>query len=222
MPKQVDHHERRELIAHALWRVVDQQGWAKATMREVAREAGVSLGQLQHYFSSRAEMLAFAMEFASEQTSHRVRQALGSLDQTPHPREVLRLALTEILPLRPDSRATSRMNAAYVLEALHDPSLRQQVGVGLREGRAMVERLIRQAMSNGQIRSDCDPIVETDLVLALTGLAPLLDLNVIEPHAALAAIDQHLDRLFGHQAAGGHITKKSVGGAMGPSIPPDR
>ena len=197
MPKQVDRHERRELIAHALWRVVDQQGWARATMREVAREAGVSLGQLQHYFSSRAEMLAFAMEFASEQTSHRVRQALGSLDQPPHPREVLRLALTEFLPLRPDSRATSRMNAAYVLEALHDPSLRQQVGVGLREGRAMVERLIRQAMSNGQIHPDCDPIVETDLVLALTGLAPLLDLNVIEPHAALAAIDQHLDRLFG-------------------------
>lgn len=197
MPKQVDHHKRRELIARALWRVVDQRGWARATMREVAREAGVSLGQLQHYFSSRAEMLAFAMEFASEQTSHRVRQALGSPDQPPHPREVLRLALTEILPLRPDSRATSRMNAAYVLEALHDPLLRQQVGVGLRDGRAMVERLIRRAMSNGQIRPDCDPIIETNLVLALTGLAPLLDLNVIEPRAALAAIDQHLDRLFG-------------------------
>lgn len=196
MPKQVDHRERRESIAHALWRVVDQQGWSKATMRKVAREAEVSLGQLQHYFSSRAEMLAFAMEFASEQTSHRVRQGLRSLGHPPHPRDVLRLTLTELLPLRPDSRATSRMNAAYVLEALHDPSLREQVGLGLRDGRALVERLIRQAMSNGQIRSGCDPIIETDLVLALTGLAPLLELNVVEPHVALAAIDQHLDRLF--------------------------
>lgn len=197
MPKQVDHHERRKSIAHALWRVVDQQGWAKATLREVAREAGVSLGQLQHYFSSRAEMLAFAMEFASERTSHRVERALRSLGHPPHPRDVLRIALTELLPLRSDSRATSRMNAAYVLEAMHDPSLREQVGLGLRDGRALVERLIRQAMSNGQIRPDCDPIIETDLGLALTGLAPLLDLNVIEPQAALAAIDQHLDRLFG-------------------------
>ncbi|MFT3874873.1 MAG: TetR family transcriptional regulator C-terminal domain-containing protein [Propioniciclava sp.] len=196
MPKQVDHHERRTSIAHALWRVVDQQGWAKATMREVAREAGVSLGQLQHYFSSRAEMLAFAMEFASEQTSHRVAQGLISLGDPPHPRDVLRLTLTELLPLRPDSRATSRMNAAYVLEAMHDSSLREQVGLGLRDGRALVERLIRQAMNDGQIRPDCDPVIETNLVLALTGLAPLLDLNVIEPDAALAAIDQHLDRLF--------------------------
>lgn len=197
MPKQVDHHERRTSIAHALWRVVDQQGWMKATMREVAREAGVSRGQLQHYFSSRAEMLTFAMEFASEQTSRRVERGLRSLSSPPHPRDVLRLAVTELLPLRPDSRATSRMNAAYVLEAMHDPSLREQAGLGLRDGRALVEQLIRQAMSDGQIRQDCDPIIETDLVLALTGLAPLLDLDVIEPNAALAAIDQHLDRLFG-------------------------
>nr|WP_218681170.1 TetR family transcriptional regulator C-terminal domain-containing protein [Rhodococcus qingshengii] len=197
MPKQVDHHQRRESIAHALWRVVDQHGWARATMREVAREAEVSLGQLQHYFSSRAEMLAFAMDFASEQISRRVSRSLRSLDQPPHPRDVLRVVLTEMLPLRPDSRATSRMNAAYVLEAMHDPSLRQQVGLGLRGGRAMVESLIREAISQGQIRRDCDPAIETDLVLAMTGLSPLLDLNVIEPQAALAAVDQHLDRLFG-------------------------
>lgn len=196
MPKQVDHHERRESIAHALWRVVDQHGWKRATMREVAHEAGVSLGQLQHYFSSRAQMLAFAMEFASEQTSRRVAQGLTALDQPPHPRDVLRLVVTELLPLQPDSRATSRMNAAYVLEAMHDSSLRHQVGLGLRDGRAMVESLIREAMSQGLIRSDCDPVIETDLVLALTGLAPLLDLDVIEPQAALAAIDRHLDRLF--------------------------
>jgi AcrR family transcriptional regulator len=197
MPKHVNHHERREMIAHALFRVVDQHGWARATMREVAREAGVSLGQLQHYFSSRADMLAFAMEFASEQTSRRVTQGLMSLDQPPHPRDVLRVTVVQMLPLHPDARATSRMNAAYVFEAMHDPALRHQVGLGLREGRAMVERLIREAISHGHIRIDCDPVIETDLVLALTGLAPLLDLKVIEPPAALAAIDQHLDRLFG-------------------------
>ena len=196
MPKQVDHRERRASIAHALWRVVDQQGWGKATMREVAREAGVSLGQLQHYFSTRAEMLTFAMEYTSEQTSRRVGQRLAALDQPPHPRDVLRIVVTELLPLQPDSRATSRMNAAYVLEAMHDPSLHQKVGAGLRDGRAMVELLIRQAMTDGQIPSDRDPVIETDLILSLTGFAQFLELNVVEPDAALAAIDEHLDRLF--------------------------
>lgn len=196
MPKQVDHRERRESIAHALWTIVDQQGWSRATMREVARAAEVSLGQLQHYFSSRAEMLTFAIEFAADQTSQRVTQGMTALDQPAHPRSVLRVILIEFLPLRPDSRATSRMNAAYVLEAMHDPALHQQVAVGLRDGRAMVERLIRQAMDHGQIAPNRDPAIETDLILALTGFAPLLELNVIEPRAALAAIDQHLDGLF--------------------------
>ncbi|HEY9394832.1 TetR/AcrR family transcriptional regulator [Nocardioides sp. NPDC006303] len=196
MPKQVDHRERREAIAHALWRVVEQQGWPRATMREVAREADVSLGQLQHYFSSRTAMLTFAMEFAAEQTSERVARGLTGLDQPPHPRDVLRVVLTEMLPLHPDARATSRMNAAYVLEALHDPELREMAGVGLREGRDMVERLIREAMADGHISADRNLAIETDLILSLTGFTPLLELGVVTSEAALAAIDQHLDRLF--------------------------
>lgn len=195
MPKQVDHRERREAIARALWRVVEQQGWPRATMREVAREAEVSLGQLQHYFSSRTAMLTFAMEFAAEQTSDRVTRGLTGLDQ-PHPRDVLRVVLTEMLPLHPDARATSRMNAAYVLEALHDPELRQVAGAGLREGRDLVERLLQEAMADGHISSDRNLAIETDLILSLTGFTPLLELGVIKPEAALAAIDQHLDRLF--------------------------
>jgi AcrR family transcriptional regulator len=196
VPKKVDHRERREEIARALWRVVQQQGWGRATMREVAREAGASLGQVQHYFSSRTAMLTFAMEFASEQTSHRVALGLSDVDQPPHPRDVLRVTLTEMLPLHPDARATSRMSAAYVLEALHDPDLHEQLRVGLRDKRAIVEHLIRQAIADGHIPPDRDPAIETNLILALTGLTPLLELKVIEPHAALAAIDQYLERLF--------------------------
>lgn len=196
MPKQVDHQARREAIAHALWRVVDEQGWSKATMREVAREAGVSLGQLQHYFSSRAEMLAFGVECAAEETTRRIGEQLEELSQPPHPRDALRVILGEMLPLHPGARATSRMHAAYVLEAMHDAALAEQVGQGMRAGRGMVEQLIRDAVYERHIRADCDAAIETDLVLALTGLAPLLELNVIEPSEALAAIEQHLERLF--------------------------
>lgn len=51
-------------------------------------------------------------------------------------------------------------------------------------------------IADGHIAQDCDPAVETDLLLALTGFTTLLDLHVIEPHDALTAIDQHLERLF--------------------------
>ncbi len=196
MPKQVDHRQRQDLIARALWQVVDQHGWAQASMREVAREAGASLGQVQHYFSSRTEMLTFAMEHASAETSHRIQHRLDELETPDHPREVLRIVLTEMLPLYSDSRARSRMSAAYVLEALHDESLREQARAGLRDGRSMVESLIRQAITDGHIARGRDPVVETNLLLALTGFTPLLELGVIDTDAVLKSIDDYLDRLF--------------------------
>ncbi|MFI7687709.1 TetR/AcrR family transcriptional regulator [Nonomuraea sp. NPDC049655] len=196
MPKQVDHRERREAIARALWRVVAQRGVAHLTTRVVAQEAGISLGQLQHYFASRAAMLSFAMDFASEQTSLRVEQGLAGLGDRPHPRDVLRLTLAEMLPLHADARATSRMSAAYVLEALHDEAVHEQARRGLLQGRALVERLVRQAIADGHLAPDRDPATETNLLLALTGLTPLLELDVIAPQDALTAIDLHLDRLF--------------------------
>lgn len=196
MPKQVDHGERREEIAQALWRVVDEQGWTRATMRTVAQEAGVSLGQLQHYFASRREMLTFARELAAEHTSDRVEAALSAIPRTPHPRESLEIALTEMLPLHPDSRVTSRLHAAFVLESLHDPQLLDHARTGLRSGRDRVEQIILSAMSDGWITGDRDPAVETDLLLALSGFAPLLDLGVIGEDAARSAIRVHLDRLF--------------------------
>ncbi|MEV6672186.1 TetR family transcriptional regulator C-terminal domain-containing protein [Streptomyces sp. NPDC051162] len=197
MPKQVDHRERRETIARALWRVAEQRGVAHLTMREVAQEAGISLGQLQHYLSSREAMLSFAMDFASEQASLRVSQGLVELGDQPHPRDVLRVMLTEMLPLHADARATSRMSAAFALEALHNEGFHARARDGMVQGRAMVEQLVRQAITDGQIAPDRDPAVETNLLLALTGFTTLIELGVIEPRDVLTAVDRHLDGLFG-------------------------
>ncbi|GHF39837.1 HTH-type transcriptional regulator PksA [Streptomyces mashuensis] len=196
MPKQVDHRARREAIARALWRVAEQRGVPHLTMREVAQEAGMSLGQLQHYFASREAMLSFAMDFAAEQTTLRVGRGLAALGDAPHPRDVLRVMLTETLPLHPDARATSRMSAAYVLEALHDDALRARARDGILHGRDLVEQLIRRAVADGLVPADRDPVAETHLLLALTGFTTLLELGAVGPEEVLAAIDQHLDRLF--------------------------
>ncbi|MFE4392816.1 MULTISPECIES: TetR/AcrR family transcriptional regulator [Streptomycetaceae] len=210
MPKQVDHRERRETIARALWRVVERRGATHLTMREVAQEAGISLGQLQHYFGSRAQMLTFAMDFAGEQSGLRVGRALAELGERPHPRDVLRAMLVELLPLHADARATSRMSAAYVLEALHDEEVHARARDGLLQGRAMVEGIVRQAIADGQLAADRDPVVETDLLLALTGFTTLLELDVVEPAAVLTAVDRHLDRLFAAPGGAG-----GAGGAVG-------
>ncbi|MGD3108746.1 TetR/AcrR family transcriptional regulator [Streptomyces sp. YGL11-2] len=196
MPKQVDHHERREVIARALWRVVEQHGVSHLSLREVAKEAGISHGALQHYFTSREAMLSFAMDLAYEQKSLRVSQGLKELGDRPHPRDVLRVMLTETLPLHADARAASRMSAAYVLEALHNENIHAQARDGITQGRLVVEQLIRQAIADGHIGPDRDPVTETNLLLALTGFTTLIELDVVAPQEALTAVDHYLDRLF--------------------------
>jgi AcrR family transcriptional regulator len=151
---------------------------------------------LQHYFTSREAMLSFAMDFAAEQTSLRVGQGLKELGDQPHPRDVLRVMLTETLPLHADARATSRMSAAYVLEALHDRAIHARAREGIAQGRALVEQLVRQAIADGHIHPDRDPVTETNLLLALTGFTTLIELEVIAPQDVLTAVDQYLDRLF--------------------------
>lgn len=88
------------------------------------------------------------------------------------------------------------MSAAYVLEALHDGKIHAQARNGLTRGRAGVEQLVRQAISDGHIHPDRDPVTETNLLLALTGFTSLIELDVVGPQEALTAIDQHLARLF--------------------------
>ncbi|WP_329359822.1 TetR family transcriptional regulator C-terminal domain-containing protein [Streptomyces anulatus] len=74
---------------------------------------------------------------------------------------MLRLTLVETLPLHADARATSRMSAAYVLEALHDEAAHEQARRSLTQGRALVEQLVRQAIADGHIDSGRDPATET-------------------------------------------------------------
>ncbi|GAA3011969.1 hypothetical protein JCM13580A_63190 [Streptomyces drozdowiczii] len=147
--------------------------------------------------ASRQALLTFAMDFAAEQTTRRISRSLEELGDPPHPRDVLRLTLTEMLPLHADARATSRMNAAYVVEALHDEKVFARTRDAMAQGRLQIEQLIRQAIVDGHIDSTRDPATETNLLLALTGFATLIELNVIDPRDALKAVDQHLDRLFG-------------------------
>lgn len=58
MPRIVDHDQRRQECADALWRVVSRDGAGAISVRSVAAEAGMSPTNLTHYFPSRAEMLA--------------------------------------------------------------------------------------------------------------------------------------------------------------------
>ncbi len=201
MPKRVDHDERRHRIAEALWRIASARGLEGASLRDVAAEAGISLGQLQHYFRSKDDMLVFALDHIGELAAGRIRTRLRALPDSPSPRALLRETLAEMLPLDDRSRTGQLVQIAYFVRAVHDERLRRRAKEGIPALRELLAGWIRQAIEAGDIAADRDPATEAVLLLALVdGLTGYVLLDVQSPKEAMALLDAHLDRLF--EAAG--------------------
>ncbi len=122
MPKLVDHEARRVAIAEAVWRVIRRDGLARASVRAVARESGLSAGSLRHVFATQSELLAFSMRLVAD----RVEARLRALPATGDARRDAEAALHELLPLDDDRRAEAEVWLAFAGQALVDPRLRAQ------------------------------------------------------------------------------------------------
>ncbi|MFC4516120.1 TetR/AcrR family transcriptional regulator [Streptomyces ehimensis] len=197
MPKRVDHDERRHRIAEALWRIASERGLDGASLRDVAAEAGISLGQLQHYFRTKDDMLVFALGHISELAARRIGARVGSLAGDPSPRTLLRETLAEMLPLDDKSRTGQLVQIAYFVRAVHDERLRRHAKEGIPALREFFAAQIRRATEGGDIAADRDPDTEAMLLISLVdGLTGYVLLDVLPGEEAMRLVDAHLDRLF--------------------------
>jgi AcrR family transcriptional regulator len=121
MPKIVDAAERRQHLAAAAWRVILRDGLEQASVRNVAREAGLSNGSLRHMFGTQAELLVFAMN----QVVERIERRLEALDPAGDPRMTAERFLLELLPLDKARQEENLVWLAFTARALVDPELRE-------------------------------------------------------------------------------------------------
>ncbi|MFC7330513.1 TetR/AcrR family transcriptional regulator [Marinactinospora rubrisoli] len=198
MPRQVDHDERRREIAEAVWRIAAARGLEAVRMREVAAEAGVSIGRVQHYFESKDDLVAFAATRLRNRIEERIRRHVAEVPEPRSPLLVLRALLTALLPLDEDGRETALVGLAVFHRALGDRELARLY----RRGRA---RLVAEVMSHlaaaaaaGEIPERIDPYLETYALLAATdGIATDLLHAHYPPETALALLDRQIDGLRG-------------------------
>ncbi len=67
MPKIVDHDRYRKELLSKCFKLFAQRGYGSLTMRQVAKEIGVSTGTLYHYFPSKEELFVQLIEEITEQ-----------------------------------------------------------------------------------------------------------------------------------------------------------
>lgn len=193
MPKQVDHHERRLQLLDALWRITRSEGWDAITLRHLAAEAGVSMGMVQHYFTTKDQMLRFAVEMMAEDTKQRIRDRVAALPQPVAPRPFVQTVLTEMIP-DADRRAVEAEAAdVWVRRFLLPPDPDSPLHNGYDEIRNLVaEQIVLVRPGRADAERDAD---------ALIALVDGLIYNIVTGHqtasGATEILAAQLDYVFG-------------------------
>jgi AcrR family transcriptional regulator len=193
VPKVVDHNERRTRIAEALLRVAGERGLEAVSLRHVAAEAGVTSGMVQHYFRTKDEMMAFALQVVRERSEARLTAAAAALGPDPSPRQVLRTVVAGVLPADEPRRADGRVALAFLAYT----AVRPEAAAPLRADTAQMLAFVAGQIRAGGPRAGIDPDTAAVGLLALMeGLGVHLLGGHYGPETALAALDAHLDTIF--------------------------
>ncbi len=160
-------------MAAATHRLIAHAGLDAATMAAVAREAGFSVGLVQHYFASKDELLLFAYKQMSEHQLARVARmvAEGEADAQPI-RAILLRCMPELWPLDEARRGEYRVATAFHARALDVPTVAEVA----RETAAVVSGQIARAVENGKECGEVEPGTDAEraaleLSALVTGLA---------------------------------------------------
>jgi TetR/AcrR family transcriptional repressor of bet genes len=197
MPRQVDHQERRQAIAEAILRLVAMKGVEAASLRAVAAEAGVSMGAVQYYFTTRDEMLLFALEQGNRMLAVRVQELLAEREPATL-RESFRLLFTLLLPLDPDGRTGARLWAALIARGCVDEPTRKLATDAYTNLTAFVVRWLTEATQGHQTVEGMNVAqAARHLVSVIEGLRWPLLFGVYSEREALDVLDAQLDQIFG-------------------------
>jgi AcrR family transcriptional regulator len=196
MPKQVDHQERRQTIAEAVVRLVTTKGVEAASLRAVAAEAGVSMGTVQHYFTSTDEMLLFALEYGNGLLGTRAQKLLAERKPAT-PREAFRLFFTLLLPLDSDSRTGARLWAALIARGCVDEPTGKLAAAAYTNLHGFVVRQLAEALKGYPTAAGMDLARSArHLVSVIEGLRWPLLFGAYTEHEALEVLDAELDQIF--------------------------
>jgi len=139
-----------------------------ASVRNIAAEAGLSVGSMRHYFSTQSELLAFSMRLVTD----RVRLRVLNIAFTGKLADDIPLLLYEMLPLDEERSAEMEVWVAFTAKALVDPalqSLSRQVSEEMRTG---ISNAIEALIQHEPACSGLDAALEAERLFALVdGLA---------------------------------------------------
>lgn len=177
---------RRATIARAVGRLLVREPGVLPGMRQIAAEADVTTGALQHHFRSKDEMLLFTLDHHGRCWADRLRARAESSPGSAPPRRVLTAIIRELLPLDEERTEEACVAATFALRAVSSPDLAQRY----RTHHRLLRDLVREQFTRAGAP---DPEATAALLLqAVEGMRT--DCLLLGPGAA--DIGRLLDRLL--------------------------
>ncbi|GAA5179610.1 TetR family transcriptional regulator C-terminal domain-containing protein [Rugosimonospora acidiphila] len=207
MPKVVDHEVRRRELAEALWRVTVRDGVADVSIRSVAAEAGWSSGALRHYFSTRAELLAFACQQVIDEVTSRV----STMRRTGSARQAVSDTLLQTMPADTTRHTEASIAFAFLALGLSDPELARVQRLHFSSMYELCLQLLRHldaenALTQGHVTLE-------NLAHRLHALVDGLSVHVLAGHLTagdmIAQLNAYLDELTAEPESGSPATSGS-------------
>lgn len=169
MPKIVDAEARRLEVVQAVFRIIASDGLERASLREVADEAGLAVGSVRHYFASSDELLVFSFGAVIDRIAGRLEAALTSVEEaSPESLEqhnaVLNL-LGQFLPLDEELAVDACVWMAFRHAARIKPVLADEADRSHRAVAGVVGRLI-MILSPGGANAQQTLVTEAERLLA--------------------------------------------------------
>lgn len=194
------HALRRQQVAEAVERLVARLGLDGVTMARTAEEAGVSVGLVQHYFTSKDDLLRYAYTQVTDRVLARAVRRAEELDaHRSSIRQALHESLAERLPLDEARRAEWRVLFAFTSRAVDHPDLatvRNQTEAAVR---ARVAQAITNGKQCGEVAATTDaPTAAAGLLATVEGLClhAYLDPAALPATAALQTLANHLQSIL--------------------------
>lgn len=141
-------------------------GMEAASVRNIAKEANLSLGALRHYFTTQEELLQYAMELVKTRCEARIMQVIQQILQ---PKELVTKVLLELIPINKETMAEMQVWFMFTLHFKYKQgdTFRQTDGI-----RETVQRVLIYLSESGYMKEEKDLLKETDKLYALIdGLA---------------------------------------------------
>ena len=183
MPRVSAQHEQavRERIVRAAIGVFAERGFHRATMQDVVRASGLSVGAIYTYFKGKSELILAGCDLITDQELGELRERLSTVTDY---RERIAVALGYFFDQFEEQRAgrgTAILMTQAWAEADADPAIREM----LRRRRRDIVMSVTLLLQEGVVRGELAPWLDVDSVShAFAALLDGITLEAIEDGVA--------------------------------------